>query len=296
MNKKPIFLILYFLVSLTLNSQIKKDSLKPRHYIPIKQYKKLSSEKLSRTDSLNFIFKDNDTLVRVDNKKNMVHTKGVKIPYEYKDSLFLDFYTKVAFSHKKDSFSIKTTMKYWKKPIKIFFSKSISRKTQKAFLKFASYLSENVDSLEISEVKQIEKSNYIIYYKDDYQYESKMYNYKNTDYYMYWNKKNQIYRCALRIDNNTNFNEELRLFQMKEYFFKSLGYFKLSNEFDCSSYYSNCYSEQKKITKFDLELLRYHYSYGICKGTSLKEFQESHKNAKEHLRSTGRLIFYINPN
>ena len=80
---------------------------------------------------------------------------------------------------------------------------------------------------------------------------------------------------------------------MKSYFFKSLGYFKLSNKYKCESYFSNCFSNNKNITNFDLSLLKYHYSYGICKGTSLKTFNEQHKRAKQQLKKYNHTISFI---
>ncbi len=284
MNKK-ILLILLLISSFFSYSQHTKGLKKTEHlrtvYMKIKDYKNKYKKQLTKTDSLNFKIINNDTLIKVTNYKS---PKGVPVDYEFKDSLFLNYYKKIAFNHKNDSVSSKTKMIYWKKPIKIYFSKSIKGKTKKSFLKFTSYLSKNIDSLNISEVRKVENSNYIIYYKGDFEYESRMYNYKNTDYYMYWNGNNQIYKCALKIDSENNFNEKLRLYNMKDYFFRSLGNFKLSNEFKCESFFSNCYSNQKRITNFDLALIKYHYSYGICKGTDLKTFEEHHKKAKKIMK------------
>ena len=108
-----------------------------------------------------------------------------------------------------------------------------------------------------------------------------MVNYKYTDYYLNWNNQNQIYRASLKINTDNSFNEKLKLFKLKDYFFRSLGHFKLSNEFACESFFSDCYSDKKRLTNFDIELLKYHYSYGICKGTSLKIFEEQHKHSKK---------------
>jgi hypothetical protein len=57
-------------------------------------------------------------------------------------------------------------------------------------------------------------------------------------------------------------------------FIRSLGYFYAQpNYLDCTSYFSSCPSD-KKIWKKDLEILKYHYSYGICKGTDLIVFEK----------------------
>jgi hypothetical protein len=259
-------------------------------YMSLKQFKRLYKRPLTKADSTSFMFRGNDTLVKVENYKR---AKGVSVAYEYKDSTFLSLYKKVAFNHKNDSINEKTTMKYWKKPIKIFLSKSIKRKTKKEFIKFALQISQEIDSLNISFVKKIEESNYIIYYNHDFEYESRMVNYKTTNYYLNWNNKNQSYRCALKINIDNNFNEKLRLYALKDYFFRSLGRFKLSNKFLCESYFSDCYSDHKKLSSFDFELLKYHYSYGICKGTTLKIFEEQHKRSKEIYAKTGHKSTFI---
>lgn len=257
-------------------------------FLPISYYNKNKKD----LDSIGFTVYRQDTLVQV---SNYTRPKGVSVPYEYKDSTFLNYYKQVAFRHKNDSISGETKMKYWKNGLKIYFSKSISKQNKKELLKLAEILDNEIDSLSITEVKKVEESNYIIYYEGDFEYESRMSNYKNTDYYMYWNGNNQIYKCTLRIDTDENFNEMLRLKQMKRYFIQSLGHFRLQDKFKCSSYFSNCYSTDKALSDFDLELLKYHYSYGICKGTNLETFEEQHKRAKETLKKHNRLVSYFHP-
>lgn len=286
---KKILCILLIAFSINSYSQHKGDVL--RHvYISLKQYKKKYKKPLTKNDSLNFIYRDNDTLVQV---KNYIKPKGTSVPYEYKDSTFLYYYKKVAFNHKNDSVSKKTSMKYWKNDIRIFFSKSISKNTKKELMSFAKNISSQIDSLKISEVKKVEKSNYIVYYFGDYDYESRMANNKNTDFYIYW-RQNKIYRGAIKIDTKVFFNEKLIIYKIKELFFKTLGYFKFIDDFNCESYFSNCYSPHKKMSELDLELLKYHYSYGICKGTDLETFEEQHKKAKELLskNKNNRMRFF----
>jgi hypothetical protein len=91
------------------------------------------------------------------------------------------------------------------------------------------------------------------------------------------------------------FNETLRLYELKKYFIQNLGYFNLINDFDCDSYFSNCYSPNKKLSALDLELIKYHYSYGICKGTDLNTFQEQHQRAKETLEDSDKKIIFFHP-
>jgi hypothetical protein len=68
----------------------------------------------------------------------------------------------------------------------------------------------------------------------------------------------------------------------------------LPNYIDCTSYFSYCHLIKKNIWKKDLEILKYHYSYGICKGTNLETF-ENHSMLKQHLRKEIQsFIFYMN--
>jgi hypothetical protein len=61
---------------------------------------------------------------------------------------------------------------------------------------------------------------------------------------------------------------------LKINFIRSLGYF-IPNYLDCTSYFSSCPSDKKEFGKKDLEILKYHYSYGICKGTDLIVLKKS---------------------
>jgi hypothetical protein len=290
---KHLLFILIFLLTITLSfSQNKDDQKNNAIYMRIQQYQDMYKKPLTKKDSLNFKVIHGDTMILV---KDYIKPQGIGVPYEYKDSTFLKYYEKVAFNHKNGKISDKTVMKYWKDDIKIYFSKSVSSKVKKELMSFAEEISSQVDSLNIYEVKKVEDSNYIIYYFGDYEYESKMMNFKNSSNYQYWNGNNQIYKSAIKLDNKMYFNDTLRLYELKKYFIQNLGYFNLIDDFDCESYFSNCYFSNKKISTLDLELIKYHYSYGICKGTDLKTFQEQHQKAKETFENTRTKIIFFHP-
>ena len=250
---------------------------KKRFAIPIEHFR----EKYESKDSIGFLIYEGDTLIRVNHYKA---PKGVRVPYENRDSTFLSIYKKLAFrpSHKDSSDS--KPMKYWKNEIKIYFSSGISKSTQKSVMDFANKISEVVDSLKINKVKTIENSNYIIYYDSDYEYLNSQKSKKYSDYWLTWNSKNQIDRCYLRIKKDQMFSEKLAQNRIKELFFGTLGWFNLSDELDCENYSSNCYSDTKHLTKIDLEILKYHYSYGICKGTRLKTFEAQHNRCQDLIK------------
>jgi len=260
-----------------------------RHYMPINMYKTKYKKPFTKKDSLNFMFKDNDTLVLLENYSR---PKGISVPYEYKDSTFLHYYKKVAFNHKNDSISKETSMKYWKSDIRLFFSESVPRKAKKDFMDFVESIDIEIDSLKITEVKKVEDSNYTIYYFGDYEYEPRLANNKKSNFYISW-RHNKIYRGSIRVDQNTFFSDHLIQYKLRELFFQSLGYFRLVDDFSCESYFSNCYSQNKKISKLDIELLKYHYSYGICKGTTLETFERQHEKAKEILKETGQTMHFV---
>jgi hypothetical protein len=51
--------------------------------------------------------------------------------------------------------------------------------------------------------------------------------------------------------------------------------------------------EKGKIydAKLDFEIIKYHYSYGICKFTDLETFEENHTHAKEAIKNGGKMFF-----
>lgn len=290
MNKfitASVFIMLFQLGS----AQVKNDTIK-HVYMPLKFYKKKNKEPLSKEDSLKIVYVNNDTLIRID---NYVTPKGVRVPYEYKDSTFLKYYIKTAFRTKNDSTDKDSYMKYWKDDIKIFFADGISKRVKKDFISFTKIISKQIDSLNIYEVKDLEKSNYVIYTLQDYEYEQRLIKTKTSDFYLYWNRKNQINKCFVKINSETFFNDNLFQLELRKYFIQTLGFFSLLDDFSCESYFSNCFSNEKTLTSLDLELLKYHYSYGICKGTTLEEFEENHRKAKETLEKNNRLMMFLHP-
>ena len=251
-----------------------------RTYIKLSDWKKLNKRALTKQDSLNFLIRDNDTLVLTD---TINRPPGISVPYTYKDSTFLDLYSKSAFRLKNDSTDYKKTTKYWKKPLKVFFGNHVSRKVKRDVRKFAKSTINLIDSLSIEFVNRVEDSNFIIYYDDDYDYESKMNKRQNATYYMHW-KGSKISKVSIYIDNTFYFSDKLRLKEIKRLFIQSLGHFELVDDLPCDSYFSNCVSQEKQLTALDIEILKYHYDYGICKGTDLETFRIQHKTSKKLLK------------
>ncbi|WP_375239955.1 hypothetical protein [Aurantibacter sp.] len=201
MNKiKIIFLIIGFSFNYSTSQTINTN--KKKAYIPLKHFKQKYKRPLTKKDSLSFIFRENDTLVFDELYKE---PKGTKVAYEYKDDNFLKIYKKVVYKKIKDSSKNKSYMHYWKDDIKMYISNSFDKKVKKEFLKFTKNISQKIDSLNIYEVKNPKDSNYIIYLDSDFQYKPRIMEFTQTDYYVYWNGKNQMHRLSLRILDDSEF-------------------------------------------------------------------------------------------
>ena len=271
-----------------------KSSLKHRtkSYMPLYQYKRMYSRIITKEDSLNFEFHKNDTLILVSDKDFYKNQTRVKVPYEVKDSSFLETYKDVVYS--KYSYRKRNpNMRLWKDEIKIFFSYNTNKKVKKELIAFSKKLSNEVDSLKISIVTDIKKSNYIIYQTDSlnkFKFGSRLKD-KEIGYYLFWNGKQQIYDCKLQIDTRKHKDLKAIISDAKLNFYLSMGYFSSSKRIPKNSLLSYFPSTKKKFSKIDLEILKYHYSYGICKFTNLETFEENHRRAKKVIKDGGSMFF-----
>ncbi|WP_143185600.1 hypothetical protein [Winogradskyella jejuensis] len=247
-------------------------------FVPHSYYK----EYYTKTDSLGYKIKDKDTLIHV---SSFIKPKGVGVPYEFKDDTFLEVYKPIAFQSTEKKNSDSEPMKYWKEEIKIYFTPNISKRVKKEFLRFTKTIDKNVDSLKVRNVKNIENANYIIYTNNDFEYEENLKSMSSGGYYINWNRKNQIIKGHIKLNTKNLFSDLVQIQKAKELFILSLGWFKPSNTLDCTSYFSNCFSDKKVMSSLDWEILKYHYSYGICKGTKISQFEEQHKRGKKSMKN-----------
>lgn len=276
MMKKILLVFLFFYAFSAYTQEL--YSIK-KSYISLKSYNRLYKTTLTKNDSLNFRYKDGDTLVLLDEGKKR---RGSRVLFKSKDSTFLEVYKRIAFRQTKEV-NKEETMKYWKDELKIFFTENASDSLKNDFKKFAERIDRQVDSLSISFVNNVEDSNYIIYFFGDEEYEPGLKSAKNSDLYLYWNGRNQIYKARIKIKAQYLTNDTSKLPLLKQYFVNTLGYFGVDNKIGCNSIYSGCISNRDKLSRTDLEILRYHYSYAICKGTTLREFERIHKKGNEFL-------------
>lgn len=281
MNKYILTSLLLIICVLNLNAQnnerMNKTVSIENRYMNLNSFKKTFERKLTKNDSLNFRIVKNDTLVLL---TKIDENKFKTFNFEYKDETFLNLYKKIAFNKKSKSKNDKYYLKYWEKPLNIYFSESISKKRKRSFENFIKTTLKGIDSLQINIVKNINESNYIIYLKGDFQYCKNIEN-LNHDYYISW-ENSKINKGYIKIDDELYFNDNLFNYSLNKLFIQSLGHFSLTDELNCNNYFSICQNANKEFSKLDYEILKYHYSYGICKGIDEEAFDNLHQKAKEH--------------
>jgi len=284
-----LFIALFTGISVFAQDSLMKHGAKK--YISLKLYEDTFGKPADTTE---IRYKDNDTLVRVPLDFNPYKGKNyIKVEYVPKDSTFLSIYKNVVYNTGKSS-GAKERMRYWKEDVKIYFDKSVPASHAKELMQFAKELSADVDSLTISQNFIPEKANYLVYFlnrdhKTDY--EPRIGNSKGG-YYISWNGKQQIYDGKLKINTELVKSDKYQLSLLKFHFFKSLGYFKSSSQLDCSSYFSAC-NTQRELSAKDLEILKYHYSYGVCKGTDLESFTELTNSMNKKLEEEPNAKLYV---
>ena len=283
-----LIFILFFSFQLSAQDTIQKHVVKK--YVPLKAYKELFGE---TTDTTEFMYSNNDTLVSVPLDFDPFEGQKVKkVLYEPKDADFLETYMNVAYGTgtKVDS---TRHMKYWKDDIRIYFDESVPEADVRFMMKIAENISNEVDSLNISRNFIKEKSNYFVYYLNkDFNVEHEPRIGSKSGYYIHWNGKNQIYKGTLKINTTVVKNNLLKENLLLYHFFKSLGYFSKSEKLNCESILSTCNS-YRSLTQDDLELLKYHYSYGVCKGTDLKSFNDLTTSMNDKLEKNPNAKLYV---
>ena len=255
--------------------------------ISVDAYKARVKRELTKQDSLLFITFDNKLLVKVDDHVDMSKSR----PFEFRDSTFLELYKNVAFNPSKKDQNGKVFHRYWKQPLKIYVSPSISKGSKKFLENLTDEIKNGIDSLKISFVKDLNDANFVLYSNGDFDYEPKITG--KHDYYVYWNGRNQIYKAYIKVDQTMAFNETLLNNMIREHFIVTLGYFTLTDKIRCSNLLANCYDPTKSLSSLDKELIKYHYSYGICKGIELSTFNELHEKGKKHLKSKSPTVYRI---
>ncbi|MBT8223278.1 MAG: hypothetical protein KJN96_08940 [Eudoraea sp.] len=223
----------------------------------------------------------------------------VQVPYEPKSEAFLDRYMEIVYSKSQYIDSLNThRMRFWKEPVKVYVDTSVPEQYGRALKKFATNLDNLVDSLSIRFVDSPDLSNYLIYHVND-QFSKEFEPNLETSaqgYYVYWKQYYKISQGYLKINTERITNPQMIQSLMKWRFFASLGYFNTQGDLPCEDYLSSCFEGDKKLSDDDIEILKYHYSYGICKGTLISKFKEQHKRAKASLaKNLNNRYFFAHP-
>lgn len=284
---RHVYLMIIILACQWSNAQHDTTHIKPHRLISVDAYKARVKRELTKQDSLLFITFDNRTMVRVDDQTDM----SKSMPFEYRDSTFLELYKTVVFNPSRKNSDGKVFHKYWKQPLKIYVSSSIPRGSRKFLQQLAADITKDVDSLKITFVADLNDANFVVYSHGDFEYETNIR--KKSDMYLYWNGRNQIYKAYIKLDQVAAFNENLLNLLIRDYFITTLGYFTLTDKINCANLFANCYSPDKQLSPLDKEIIKYHYSYGICKGVDLETFEGLHKKAQEHKKSKTKTIFRV---
>ncbi len=289
MRLLPTVLLLFFCIS-TFSQEVEERRTVTTTYIPLRAFKKLNKE-LTPQDSLNFKFHNGDTLVKMPENYTVEVDKGkFELNYEYKTPQFLNIYKEVVYWRDKQC------SRFWEEDLKLFIDPSIPQKHQKALRDFALGLSTAVDSLTIFEVQKKEEANFHVYYtgsKDTINYEPGLKG-KKSDYYLYWNNRQRLTRGFAKVDTDSITNPVYQLANLKYQFFKSLGMFSSSRKIKCAGYLSNC-PRIRNLTEMDMEILKYHYSYGIPHGVDKNGFEKFQREIPAIYREDPNAKIYITP-
>lgn len=197
--------------------------------------------------------------------------------FENRDSSFLEHYRNIAFLNRgKDN---KRYMKYWKEPVKLFFGETVPYKVKRQVKLFAKELNGIADSLQVETTRRKEKANIIIYFSDGFDFEPRISANEGIDWYLYW-KGAHLNRGSIELDPKVIVNEKIQINSIKKSLVRMLGYFGTSPTYGGSSAFSSLKFYRGELNEFDIEIIKYHYDYGICKGTSLEVFDNLHRKAK----------------
>ena len=290
-----VFYFLFFIFSFTSYSQdSSKVQKKSRKFVSI-EYFRNSGKELTKKDSLNFRFFNGDTLVLVESKVVESQNKiEVKVLYEPKDEDFIKIYKQAVFGDPEEG-EKEPTIKIWKEGIRLFFDPSVPKAHHRELLLFAEKISSGIDSLQITEVQDRASSNFLVFYRHnetDFDQAPRINNKNKVSYHLSWNDKQQIYRGVIKVNAYQTPRPEYQVELLKYYFFKALGHFSYSPEIPCESYLSAC-AVKRELTEEDLEILKYHYSYGMCKGIDRESFEKIHRDYKEILKKQPKSILYL---
>ncbi|WP_324719400.1 hypothetical protein [Salinimicrobium sp. HB62] len=285
--------VLFSLSGFSQNIPEGMENRKIKRYIPIEHIREKGLI-LTKQDSLNFHFRDRDTLVLVSPALEFHFPEGIRVQIKPQDSLFIEKYKETVYGPRTRRDRNKQSLKIWRNGIRLYFDPSVPKRHQKELLKFAEDLDSRVDSLTISKVRKREDANYLVFYRnsdEDFDLDPRISD-KRSGYYLNWSKNKDITRGSLKINTYAYEDKEAVLKDLKMRFFETLGYFKYAGKLPCGSLLSACRGE-KELSEEDLEILKYHYSYQNCYGIGLKAFEAQHEHRRQRFAEYPYIMMYV---
>lgn len=288
MKKALLFLTLLMVIQISYSQKpVQNDA---DYYMSLKSFRNLATDTIN-IKYIKYIVRNGDTLVpyssSVVENEDLIRTK-----YILKDTTFLNIYKSIAY---RATGNYDPQHRFWKNDIIIFFGESVPRKHRRFLMNFIKENLGDVKNLNISKTRKLEDSNFIIYYDGDFEYENKFEgDYSNRiNYQTNW-ISNRIVKSRIKMIPEFFNNEELLLSELLRTFVINLGYFNNSKTLGCRSIFSNCMEPIQKLSAIDLEIIKYHYSYGFCVGMNLGSFMEQDDMAREFYRlNPGRDYFVL---
>jgi hypothetical protein len=288
MSKKYLFILSLILLIQTIDAQTPPTDSKD-YYMSIASFREKVSDTLD-ISKMRMVIRNGDTLVPYGltwiEKEHLTKKK-----YILKDTTFLNLYKSVAF---RAISTYKPQHRYWNEDISIYFGESVPKKHRRYLKRFIKKNLGDLDHLSITTTRNLDASNFVIYYDGDFEYDGRFYNdySKRTRYHSYW-KGSVITKVNIKLIPEFFNNEELLLSELLRTFVINLGYFNESYKLGCESVFSNCVEPVKELTLLDKELIKHHYSYGFCIGVNLQTFEEQDDEAREFYRYNPDSEFFV---
>ncbi len=213
---------------------------------------------------------DNDTLY--DNSYRTFDLDFLKKKsYEY--PRMLRYYERIVFCYTTSNPPIKYQLYQWNSPIVIFLDPKLPKDVINKFkVFFSSERLKSIINLNISFSKKLKNANYYIKtidedingYDENYEFES-VEERENSiltgiTYNLVTDGNNKFHGCLLQINPEKMNTKTDLLKKLKQVFFKSLGNFIADNYKDKNSLLHKKYDNSDKISQFDLDILKIHYS------------------------------------
>lgn len=257
--KKKTLLLTILVVSSMVNSQtILETSIKPRLSF---NYNNINDKKVCK-----IISKSEDTLYGCYNKTINLDYLNESL---YHEGLFKRYRMMIfRFSNSKS----KTVhyLKQWSTPIVIYIDKNLPKTIREKFKDFYAQL-KNIPNLNITFTNNFDRANYYIKttskevngYSEDYEFRSEKARENSiltgANYNLYKDKNEKHYAGILKIKISNSKSNEMRLKQLKQLFFMSLGQFSTGLSVPKNSLLHRSYDNSDTIISHDLDYLKLHY-------------------------------------